>query len=189
MILATGTPPSASPTLASESAVYRNFSFMTRDCAMLGIHLRGKFPTKILTYFPNMPTVRLSGTMIGSKVLMIPVARPERSFCSTSSMPDGISIIRMVTSGLHLTISRRKLKKRMPSSSHREPLSRTCLRRFPFLWDIRLSINTFRGSPRLSLNSDGSWDPLFNLLGRLRELGTVKQDFREFLLSASKPAR
>ena len=46
-----------------------------------------------------------------------------------------------------------------------------------------------QGKPTIILNSDGSWDPLFNLLGRLRELGTVKQDFREFLLSASKPAR
>jgi uncharacterized protein (TIGR00730 family) len=46
-----------------------------------------------------------------------------------------------------------------------------------------------QGKPTIILNSDGSWDPLFNLLGRLRELGTVKQDFREFLLSASKPAK
>lgn len=46
-----------------------------------------------------------------------------------------------------------------------------------------------QGKPTIILNSDGSWDPFFSLLGRLRELGTVKQDFREFLLSASKPVK
>lgn len=46
-----------------------------------------------------------------------------------------------------------------------------------------------QGKPTVILNSDGSWDPLFNLLKRLRELGTVKQNFRQFLLSASTPEK
>lgn len=41
--------------------------------------------------------------------------------------------------------------------------------------------------PTVILNSDASWDLLFHLLASLRELGTVKQDFREFLLTASTP--
>ncbi len=41
--------------------------------------------------------------------------------------------------------------------------------------------------PTVILNSDESWDLLFELLASLRELGTVKQDFREFLLTASTP--
>ncbi len=46
-----------------------------------------------------------------------------------------------------------------------------------------------QGKPTVILNSDDSWDPLFNLLGRMRELGTVRQNYRDFLLSASKPAK
>lgn len=46
-----------------------------------------------------------------------------------------------------------------------------------------------QGKPTVILNNDESWDSLFNLLGRMKELGTVKQDFRDFLLSASKPAK
>jgi len=41
--------------------------------------------------------------------------------------------------------------------------------------------------PTVILNDDGSWEPLFHLLARLRELKTVKQDFREFLVQATRP--
>ena len=33
------------------------------------------------------------------------------------------------------------------------------------------------------LNGDHSWDPFFNVLNHLRSLGTIKQDFRNFLLA------
>ncbi len=46
-----------------------------------------------------------------------------------------------------------------------------------------------QGKPTVILNSDGSWDPLFHLLTRLRAQKTVRQDFREFLLSASTPEK
>jgi uncharacterized protein (TIGR00730 family) len=46
-----------------------------------------------------------------------------------------------------------------------------------------------QGKPTVILNSDESWDPLFHLLSQLREQGTVKQDFREYLLSASTPEK
>lgn len=45
------------------------------------------------------------------------------------------------------------------------------------------------GKPTVILNSDFSWDPLFQLLAHLREQGTVRQDHRDFLLSASTPEK
>ncbi|GAA5483881.1 TIGR00730 family Rossman fold protein [Haloferula sargassicola] len=44
-----------------------------------------------------------------------------------------------------------------------------------------------RGKPTVILNSDGSWDPFYGVLGHLHKLGTIKQEFREFLLSADTP--
>ena len=38
--------------------------------------------------------------------------------------------------------------------------------------------------PTILLNSDGSWDSLFDLLTHLNRLGTVKQDHRDYLLMA-----
>ena len=35
------------------------------------------------------------------------------------------------------------------------------------------------------MNSDGSWTPLFDLFDDLHRLGTIKQDFRQFLLLAN----
>ncbi len=43
------------------------------------------------------------------------------------------------------------------------------------------------GKPTVILNSDASWDPLFNVLSHLGKMGTVKQDYREFLLLANSP--
>ena len=37
------------------------------------------------------------------------------------------------------------------------------------------------------LNGDHSWDPFFNVLNHLRSLGTIKQDFRNFLLAVNEP--
>ncbi len=45
--------------------------------------------------------------------------------------------------------------------------------------DVHLS-----GKPTVLQNSDRSWDKLFSLLAHLNELGTVKQDHREYLLLA-----
>ena len=43
------------------------------------------------------------------------------------------------------------------------------------------------GKPTVILNTESSWDPLFVLLQRMRELGTIKQDYREFLLTSESP--
>jgi uncharacterized protein (TIGR00730 family) len=40
------------------------------------------------------------------------------------------------------------------------------------------------GKPTVILNLSGSWDPLFRVISHLREMGTVKQDYQEFLISA-----
>lgn len=43
------------------------------------------------------------------------------------------------------------------------------------------------GKPTVVLNSDGSWDAIFALLGHLRSLGTIRQDYRDYLLRAERP--
>lgn len=43
------------------------------------------------------------------------------------------------------------------------------------------------GKATVILNNDGAWDPFFAVLDHLRELGTIKQDHREFLLVAERP--
>jgi uncharacterized protein (TIGR00730 family) len=43
------------------------------------------------------------------------------------------------------------------------------------------------GKPTVLLNSDGSWNQLFALLAHLNELGTVKQNHRDYLLLAESP--
>jgi Predicted Rossmann fold nucleotide-binding protein len=43
------------------------------------------------------------------------------------------------------------------------------------------------GKPAIILNEDRSWDPFFALLAHLRKIGTVKQDYAEFLLMADSP--
>lgn len=45
------------------------------------------------------------------------------------------------------------------------------------------------GKPTIILDSDFSWQPLFKLLERLNELGTVRQDYREFLLAVETPEK
>jgi len=43
------------------------------------------------------------------------------------------------------------------------------------------------GKAAVILNSDGSWDALFDLLDNLQTLGTIHQNYRQFLLSAKEP--
>ncbi len=43
------------------------------------------------------------------------------------------------------------------------------------------------GKPTVILNSDSSWDPFFSVLDHLHRLGTIRQDHRDFLLSAGSP--
>jgi uncharacterized protein (TIGR00730 family) len=43
------------------------------------------------------------------------------------------------------------------------------------------------GKPTVILNSDASWDPLFAVLDHLNTMGTIKQDHRDFLLTAEGP--
>jgi len=46
-----------------------------------------------------------------------------------------------------------------------------------------------KGKPTVILNSDFSWDSFFNLLKQLRKQKTVKQDYRDFLISAATPEK
>ena len=41
--------------------------------------------------------------------------------------------------------------------------------------------------PTVILNSDGSWDALFKVFTHLKAMGTIKQDYREFLIKADTP--
>jgi uncharacterized protein (TIGR00730 family) len=43
------------------------------------------------------------------------------------------------------------------------------------------------GKPTVILNEDRSWNPFFAVLAHLRKLGTVKQDYEDFLLTADSP--
>jgi hypothetical protein len=43
------------------------------------------------------------------------------------------------------------------------------------------------GKPTVILNTDGSWDGLFAVLTHLRKMGTVKQDYADYLLAAETP--
>jgi len=43
------------------------------------------------------------------------------------------------------------------------------------------------GKPTVLLNGDGSWNPLFAVLRHLRERGTIRQDYRDYLLTADAP--
>ncbi|MGC4016432.1 MAG: LOG family protein [Luteolibacter sp.] len=40
------------------------------------------------------------------------------------------------------------------------------------------------GKPTVVLNSDFSWDPFFSVLGHLHKMGTIQQDYRDYLLAA-----
>ena len=43
------------------------------------------------------------------------------------------------------------------------------------------------GKPTVILNHDSSWDPLFAVLDHLRKMGTIRQDYRDFLLTVDSP--
>jgi uncharacterized protein (TIGR00730 family) len=43
------------------------------------------------------------------------------------------------------------------------------------------------GKPTIILNEDRSWDSFFAVLAHLRKMGTVQQDYRDFLLEAESP--
>lgn len=44
-----------------------------------------------------------------------------------------------------------------------------------------------KGKAAVILNSDNSWSPLFELLDELQKLGTIRQNYRDFLLLAEAP--
>ena len=44
-----------------------------------------------------------------------------------------------------------------------------------------------KGKPAVVLNSDCSWDPMFELLDELELFGTIRQNYRKFLLHAHDP--
>lgn len=44
-----------------------------------------------------------------------------------------------------------------------------------------------RGKPAVILNSDGSWNPMFELFDQLELFGTIRQSYRKFLLHATEP--
>jgi len=43
------------------------------------------------------------------------------------------------------------------------------------------------GKPTIILNADTSWTPFFAVLAHLRKMGTVQQDYRDFLLEVESP--
>ena len=43
------------------------------------------------------------------------------------------------------------------------------------------------GKPTIILNEDKSWNPFFAVLAHLRKLGTVKQDYEQFLITVDTP--
>jgi len=43
------------------------------------------------------------------------------------------------------------------------------------------------GKPTIILNEDASWNPFFAVLAHLRKLGTVRQDYNNFLLTVDSP--
>jgi uncharacterized protein (TIGR00730 family) len=43
------------------------------------------------------------------------------------------------------------------------------------------------GKPTVILNSDRSWDPFYSVLVHLEKMGTIKQDHSEFMLNAESP--
>ena len=43
------------------------------------------------------------------------------------------------------------------------------------------------GKPTVILNEDRSWDPLFQLLQHLHDLGTIRQDYRDYLVTVRSP--
>lgn len=43
------------------------------------------------------------------------------------------------------------------------------------------------GKPAVILNEDASWDPFFAVLAHLRKMGTVLQDYEDFLLTVDSP--
>ncbi|HEY5893844.1 MAG TPA: LOG family protein [Chthoniobacterales bacterium] len=43
------------------------------------------------------------------------------------------------------------------------------------------------GKPTIILNEDASWDPFFAVLAHLRKMGTVVQEYKDFLLTADSP--
>lgn len=146
----------------------------------------GEFPRAIQLTLTIMPIVRLSGTVIGSK----DPGRSTRAKLLFLLYNAGWDIYNS-NGDQQITLS--NIEKKIKESDA-----------FVFtpgasLEDMFKAISVFvgyqtldrylQGKPTVILNSDGSWDPLFDLLTRLRELGTVKQDFREFLLSASKPSK
>jgi len=44
-----------------------------------------------------------------------------------------------------------------------------------------------KNKPTAILNNDGTWDALFDTLQHLHEMGTISQNFREFLVTAESP--
>ena len=44
-----------------------------------------------------------------------------------------------------------------------------------------------KGKPAIILNTDGSWDSMFELLDQLELFGTIRQSYRKFLLHATEP--
>lgn len=128
-----------------------------------------------------MPTVRLSGTVIG----------PEDPARSTRAK----LLFQLFNSGWNIN-----------NSNGNEQITLTNIEQkiidsdaFVFtpgatLEDLFKAVSIFVGyqtldknlaaKPTIILNEDHSWDPLFRILEHLQELGTIKQNYRDYLLIA-----
>lgn len=137
-----------------------------------------------MTPFYTMPFVRLSGTVIGSD----DPGRSERAKLLFLLFNAGWDIYnangnqQITLSNIEEKISESDAFVFTPGAS---------------LEDMFKAISIFVGyqtldkylskKPTVILNNDDSWEPLFGLLGSLRERKTVKQNYEEFLLNATSP--
>lgn len=131
-----------------------------------------------------MPTVRLSGTVTGKK-------DPNREmrarmlyqlFAGGWDIDNSNGDQRITLSNIEAKILSSDAFVFMPGAS---------------LEDLFKAVSIFVGyqtmDPNLKrkaaviLNSDGSWDTLFDLLDNLQLLGTIRQNYRNFLLLATEP--
>ncbi|TVP80097.1 MAG: hypothetical protein EA353_04785 [Puniceicoccaceae bacterium] len=131
-----------------------------------------------------MPIVRLSGTVTGSH-------DPNREmrarmlyqlFASGWDIDNSNGDQRITLSNIEAKILASDAFVFMPGASLEDLFKAVSI----FVGYQTLDPN-LKGKAAVILNSDHSWTPLFDLLGELQRLGTIHQNYREFLLMADEP--
>jgi uncharacterized protein (TIGR00730 family) len=131
-----------------------------------------------------MPTVRLSGTVNGTK-------DPNREtrarmlyqlFAGGWDIDNSNGDQRITLCNIESKILRSDAFVFMPGASLEDLFKAVSI----FVGYQTLDPN-LNGKAAVILNSDGSWDALFDLLDDLQVLGTIHQNYRDFLLLATEP--